>query len=207
MRIQIAAALCLVSFCYGDLYPTTPDGDTVWSVGSKVKIAWQDGDVPPRLASLKPFKIELCTGTDKQQVALQTISNSTKNSILEIEYTVPDVTPYGKIYFLRFTAPNPNRTADPFYFWTTRFTITNTDNPAPSPSTYGTGALATSATSAPNKSPRPERASPATSSQPSITQAASVADVEGSTTPSDGRRLTLSLMIPAFIFIFSAYLI
>ncbi|KAK9701259.1 hypothetical protein K7432_011796 [Basidiobolus ranarum] len=145
------ASLCLfstilsaASIINAAIYPVNPTGETVWKVGSRVEIEWSDNEDTPHLKDMMPFTVDLYTGLDQSQLKLENIATKVSGETRSVNYTVPDVIPYGKLYFLRFTVSNPKDPNAPLYYWTTRFTITNTDNTTPSPSTAAIGGLASS---------------------------------------------------------------
>ncbi|ORX97035.1 hypothetical protein K493DRAFT_314248 [Basidiobolus meristosporus CBS 931.73] len=137
----LSTVLSAIGIIDAAIYPVNPTGETVWKVGTSVQIEWKDNDAPPSLATLKPFTVDLYTGLDMTQLKLANIATNITSKTTSLQYTVPDVAPYGKLYFLRFTAPNPKDSQSPYYYWTTRFTITDGDSTVPSPSTAGTGSL------------------------------------------------------------------
>ncbi|KAK9709663.1 hypothetical protein K7432_008885 [Basidiobolus ranarum] len=139
-----AIAASFIGATLAGIYPVTPLDDAVWIAGEKVKIEWRENNEAPLLDELKPFEIALYTGTDMAQTKLATIATDVASTIRSVEYTVPDVSPYGRFYFLRFTAPSSNKSSESKLFWTTRFTITNKESPSQSPSAVGSGALVTS---------------------------------------------------------------
>ncbi|ORX97033.1 hypothetical protein K493DRAFT_314247 [Basidiobolus meristosporus CBS 931.73] len=151
MKFSLLSALLmgLTGVAHAGIYPSTPVGDTVWKVGSKVTISWSDNEQQPPLSKIEPFEVALYTGSDMKQTKLAVIASNVAGTTTSLEYVVPDVTPYGKIYFLRFTAPNATNPEEPTLFWSTRFTITNSDSTQPSPSTVGTGQLASPTASVP----------------------------------------------------------
>ncbi|KAK9674698.1 hypothetical protein K7432_016989, partial [Basidiobolus ranarum] len=149
MKLSLLALLLvgLTGVAHAGIYPSTPVGDTVWKVGSKVTIEWSDNEQSPPLQKMAPFEVALYTGSDMQQAKLAVIATGVTRNTTSLEFTVPNVTPFGKIYFLRFTVPKPGA-SEPYLFWTTRFTITDTDNTQPSPSDAGVGSLASPTSSA-----------------------------------------------------------
>ncbi|KAK9695631.1 hypothetical protein K7432_012857 [Basidiobolus ranarum] len=169
MKFSLLSAMLmgLTGVAHAGIYPATPVGDTVWKVGSKVTIQWSDNKQLPPLSAIQPFEVALYTGTDQVQNKLAVVASNVAGSTTSLEYVVPNVSPYGKIYFLRFTAPNPSDPSEPFLFWTTRFTITNSDSTAPSPSGVGTGALASPTSAA---QPASSSAANSTVAVPTTTQ-------------------------------------
>ncbi|KAK9717119.1 hypothetical protein K7432_006438 [Basidiobolus ranarum] len=136
-----AILLSLASLSNGVMFPTSPAGDTVWKVGTSVDITWDDRGGAPHIKDMKPFTVDLYTGSNISQLKLAVIATNVTADTTSLKYTVPDVVPYGKLYFLRFTSPNPKEPKDPYIYWSTRFTITNTDDASPSVSVIATGHL------------------------------------------------------------------
>ncbi|KAF9918265.1 hypothetical protein BX616_009728 [Lobosporangium transversale] len=101
--------------------PKEPWGQSSWKPGTQVNITWDEDGVEPKLSSNPVVDIFLNTGADQTNVKIATIATGIEvgktNSYL---YTVPNVSPPGKIYFLTFVATN-----GPGMAWSTRFTITD----------------------------------------------------------------------------------
>ncbi|ORX91232.1 hypothetical protein K493DRAFT_339498 [Basidiobolus meristosporus CBS 931.73] len=124
-----------------------PYGQTVWIMNQNVTIRWIENKEYPLLTDIHPFQIELCSGSDTRQVVLGTIGEAINpNTTKAVSFIVPNVSPPGKLYFLRYKAtPMQSKSLRPVYFWSTRFTITDGNSMKPSPPTVGFGMVATPA--------------------------------------------------------------
>ncbi|KAF9359877.1 hypothetical protein BGX26_011167 [Mortierella sp. AD094] len=173
--MKIASCLAILSatasLAAAFVNPLEPWGESVWIPGSKVNITWNDDKIPPLLSTNPIVDIFLNTGGDQSNVKIATIATGinagTTSSFL---YTVPNVAPPGKIYFLTIVTSATNKGA-PGQAWSTRFTITDANgNPGtlapsgpvgsnsgaigsvistsagPTPTTVGTGSTPASAT-------------------------------------------------------------
>ncbi|KAG0366246.1 hypothetical protein BC939DRAFT_501870 [Gamsiella multidivaricata] len=131
MKITASLALlgAMASMATAFINPTDPWGDSIWKPNTQVTISWNDDGKAPKLGPEHVFDIYLSTGGDQSMLNIATIATGVKaGEVSNITYTVPEVTPPGKIYFLTFKATagqfsdvnNPGGLA-----WSTRFTITD----------------------------------------------------------------------------------
>ncbi|CAG8761094.1 11405_t:CDS:2, partial [Dentiscutata erythropus] len=75
--------------------PNYPIGDSILKPGDQTKITWLEDKNKPLLSSLPKVLIELMTGSDLNQISLQTIA--TVNAVLKTcDWTVPEVEPAGQ---------------------------------------------------------------------------------------------------------------
>ncbi|KAF8941638.1 hypothetical protein EDD21DRAFT_391629 [Dissophora ornata] len=125
---SLATLGAMASMATAYINPTDPWGETIWKPNTQVTITWTNDASLPALAADQVFDIYLTTGSDQQQVKLAPIATGVKAfTVSSVTYTVPTVSPPGKIYFLSFVqtagATNP---ATNGLAWSTRFTITDT---------------------------------------------------------------------------------
>ncbi|KAI1316636.1 hypothetical protein EDD11_009671 [Mortierella claussenii] len=110
------------SFASAFVNPLEPWGASVWVPGTQVNITWDDDKVAPLLSTNPVVDIFLNTGGDQTNLKIATVATGVNvgktNSYL---YTVPNVSPPGKIYFLTFVGTG----GSPGMAWSTRFTITD----------------------------------------------------------------------------------
>ncbi|KAI9638419.1 uncharacterized protein MKK02DRAFT_42810 [Dioszegia hungarica] len=139
-------ALLSASAARAAVTPTSPESATVVRVGGQMNALW----AADTTGTWTDMTVQLMTGDNLQMIPLSTLStgiDGTKDT--SHSWTVPNVSPTSKIYFLQFT-----RTGDPSSAqWTTRFTIASADGtttpptnsttytPAQGPVQWGIGAV------------------------------------------------------------------
>ncbi|KAI5451754.1 hypothetical protein NCC49_001401 [Naganishia albida] len=133
----------LAAFVCADVVPTSPDGSTVVRIGSTAEALWtKDSN-----GNWTDVTVKLMTGDNFNMVEVATLAENVDGTTqTSLEWTVPEVFPTSKIYFLQFSV-DPMTTPQ----WTTRFTIaaadgsttepTNSTQPGGQAIPWGTGML------------------------------------------------------------------
>ncbi|KAF9116646.1 hypothetical protein BGX27_000565 [Mortierella sp. AM989] len=108
--------------------PTEPWGESVWKPNTNVTITWVDDATAPKLTPDTLVDIFLNTGGDQTNVKIGTVATGLKaGATNSYVYTVPNVAPPGKIYFLTIVTSPLDKSGVPGQAWSTRFTITDAD--------------------------------------------------------------------------------
>ncbi|KAF9174521.1 hypothetical protein BGX21_002384 [Mortierella sp. AD011] len=170
--------------------PTDPWGETKWVPGTTVNITWNDDNNAPLLSTNPIVDIFLNSGGDQSNIQMATIATGVDaGKTSSVTYTVPNVSPPGKIYFLTFitSASNKGATAEA---WSTRFTITdasgNAGTLAPSaPVGSNSGAVGTIISTAVTASPTTGATGSNTTGAATITSPATATATTGSNATSD----------------------
>ncbi|KAG0260048.1 hypothetical protein BG011_002157 [Mortierella polycephala] len=116
----LAVLSTVASMAAAFVAPVDPWGETVWTPNTKVQITWKEDDVAPLLSTNPIVDIFLATGSDQVQTSLEPIATKVDaGKVTSVEYTVPTVSPAGKIYFLYIVSDKGDKA------WSTRFTITD----------------------------------------------------------------------------------
>jgi len=114
----LAVAASVVS---AEMIPTSPDGATVAKIGDQLTTLW----TKDTSGEWNNVTIQLMSGDNFQMIPVTTLQTGIDATTLsEYQFTVPDVSPTSKIYFLQFTPNTGNATQ---VTWTTRFTIAAAD--------------------------------------------------------------------------------
>ncbi|KAK9763425.1 hypothetical protein K7432_009895 [Basidiobolus ranarum] len=144
-NIKLFLTWFLVQPVIAGFFTLEPYGQTVWLMNQNVTIRWIENREFPLLSNIHPFQLELCSGSDTKQVVLGAIGGDINpNTTKAVSFIVPNVSPPGKLYFLRYKAtPLSSKPDQAMYFWSTRFTISDNIAMKPSPLSAGFGALAT----------------------------------------------------------------
>ncbi|CAG8582110.1 6033_t:CDS:10 [Ambispora leptoticha] len=85
------------------LFPTSPDGNSIFKPGDQIEITWKDDPRAPSLSTLGSIKVDFMTGGDLQQIMLSTIG-TVPGADGKITFTIPTVEPAGKSKY----PPPPN---------------------------------------------------------------------------------------------------
>jgi len=124
LTLLVTLSLSIFSVKAG-IIPTHPSGATVVHPGDEMTILWKENGNVPLLKDLGKVVVKFMTGGDLEQKELKVIN--TVNALdLSLKWVIPVVEPAGKIYFIRFEAGDQ-------LFFTTRFTITDTNGKFPPP--------------------------------------------------------------------------
>ncbi|KAF9177169.1 hypothetical protein BGZ51_009064 [Haplosporangium sp. Z 767] len=116
----LAVLSTVASMAAAFVAPVDPWGETVWKPNTKVQIIWKEDNVAPLLTTNPIVDIFLATGSDQVQTTLEPIATKVDaGKVTSVEYTVPTVSPAGKIYFLYIVSDKGDKA------WSTRFTITD----------------------------------------------------------------------------------
>lgn len=142
--VNLLCLAALTGVAFGAITPTSPDSNTVVTVGSDIKALWAADST----GEWNNVEIQLMTGDNLQMVPLAVLATGIDGtSTTGLDIPCPDVSPYSKIYFLQFTRGGDVSTST----WTTRFTIAGSDGSTTPPTNstnysgtqveWGTGAL------------------------------------------------------------------
>ncbi|KAG8902171.1 hypothetical protein FRB99_004808 [Tulasnella sp. 403] len=129
MRSFIALLVTsLVSHAAATIYTTQPVSSSKCSATLVCKVDWQEDGVAPLLGQIGPVSIDLCSGSQFQQVCVQNISPSIDVSLSSSTTfrADPHIGPTGQWYFVKYTALNfadpPNPTV-PFTAYSAKFSL------------------------------------------------------------------------------------